>query len=137
MTKTTMMAAIKKIKFTKMTGTGNDFIIIDGRDGGFEDLDRGAFSRSICRRSLSIGSDGVVFLEKPTLKEAVFKWDFYNADGSHAEMCGNASRCAARYVVDQKIASNKEIKFETAAGLITARVIDGATVEVDMPAPQI
>jgi diaminopimelate epimerase len=137
MTKTTMTAANNKLVFTKMTGAGNDFIIIDARDGNFPDLDRSAFTRSVCRRSLSIGADGVVFLEKPTLKDTVFKWDFFNADGSVAEMCGNASRCVARYVVDHKITSNKEIKFETGAGVITTRVIDGATIEVDMTPPRI
>ena len=138
MTKITMMAkATNNLAFTKMTGAGNEFPIIDGRVDGFPDLDRSSFARSVCRRSLSIGADGVVFLEKPKLQSSAFKWDFFNADGSPAEMCGNASRCVARYAVEKKISSGPDVKFETQAGVITARVISGAMVEVDMPAPKI
>jgi diaminopimelate epimerase len=127
-----MTQTITKFLFTKMTGAGNDFLIFDAREN-FPQVDRPLFVKSLCRRSLSVGADGVLFVEKPTTAETVFKWDFYNADGSHAEMCGNAARCVARYAYEKKI-TGQNFKFETAAGIISARVRD-SFVEVDLPAP--
>ena len=122
--------------FTKMTGAGNDFLIFDARVKGFPKLDRPLFSKSLCRRSLSIGADGVVFIEKAKGPQVDFKWDFYNADGSHAEMCGNASRCVARYALEKKI-TGSHLSFETTAGVIKAKVKSNGTVEVELPAPEI
>ena len=122
--------------FTKMTGTGNDFIFIDARGKDFPSLDRALFSKSLCRRYLSVGADGVVFIETSSNPAAAFKWDFYNSDGSEAEMCGNASRCVARYAVEKKI-SKSPVKFETRVGLVEARVTESSIVEVDLQVPKV
>jgi len=120
------------VRFTKMTGTGNDFLIFDARETGFPKFDRPLFVKSICRRSFSVGADGVVFIEKPKGPQTTFKWDFYNADGSFAEMCGNASRCVARYAFENGFAG-REVSFETSAGVIEAKVLTSGIVEVEMP----
>ncbi len=110
----------KAIAFSKLNGSGNDFLLIDNRTGGIGDIDRPAFVSKVCDRARSIGADGVIFVEPS--KKVDFKWDFYNADGSHAEMCGNGGRCVARFASERKIAGSA-LAFETAAGVIRAEVV--------------
>jgi len=82
------------MKILKLQGCGNDFIFTE--DTAFENiLDKRAFVKKICQRKFSVGADGFIFLKKQTDD---FHWDFYNSDGSDAEMCGNAARCAALYI---------------------------------------
>ncbi len=107
------------IEFTKMSGSGNDFILIDNRDGSLAVGDLAAFARSVCRRQVSVGADGLFVIE-PSAK-VDFKWRFHNADGSEAEMCGNGGRCAARFAYLQGIAGQR-MSFETGAGIIDAEV---------------
>ena len=90
------------IQFTKMSGSGNDFIIIDNRVPVLDDEKKRDFVRRVCDRKMSIGADGVIFVENSD--KADIKWDFYNEDGSSAEMCGNGGRCVARYAVEKNIA---------------------------------
>ncbi|RMG60674.1 MAG: diaminopimelate epimerase [Deltaproteobacteria bacterium] len=121
-----------RIPFVKMNGTGNDFIIIDGRKGLDLGMERPEFVRRVCRRRESIGADGVIFVEPS--KKANFRWDFYNADGSSAEMCGNGSRCVARFAWMKRIAP-KKMTFETLAGIIQAEVLK-ETVRVKLTDPK-
>jgi diaminopimelate epimerase len=114
-----------------MNGCGNDFILIDNRDRRLDESLLPALVPGICRRGLSVGADGVILIEPSA--QADFRWRFFNADGSPGEMCGNGARCAARYAVLHGIAG-KELRFETAAGLITARV-DGMQVRVNLTDP--
>lgn len=107
------------IPFEKMNGTGNDFVVIDNRNGIVPLKEQSEFSRKVCRRMFSVGADGVIFIENS--KTVDFKWNFYNADGSVAEMCGNGSRCAARFAFRHKICGRK-MKFETVAGIIEAEI---------------
>ena len=107
------------IVFTKMSGSGNDFIIIDNRKPVIENSAKPGFVSQICVPKLSVGADGVIFIENSDTAD--FKWDFYNADGSSAEMCGNGGRCVAQYAYVRKIASEK-MSFETKAGIIIAEV---------------
>jgi len=107
------------ISFTKMSGTGNDFIIIDHRQRFLAGLDPAAFARSICRRKFSVGADGLILIENSATAD--FGWQFFNADGSRAEMCGNGARCAARFAYSNNIAP-AVMTFETMAGLIEARI---------------
>jgi diaminopimelate epimerase len=123
------------LHFTKMTGAGNDFLIFDAREG-FPEIDRALLAKSLCRRSFSIGADGVVFIEKTKQPHVNFKWDFYNADGSSAEMCGNAARCVARFAYENNIC-DRSASFETVAGVVHTRVLQSGVVEVDMPYPEI
>ncbi|NIA08583.1 MAG: diaminopimelate epimerase [Nitrospiraceae bacterium] len=118
------------IFFKKMHGSGNDFILIDNRDGRIGDLEAPDLSLSLCRRRFGVGADGLILIEGSS--KADFKWRFYNADGSEAEMCGNGGRCAARFAVSLGIAL-PELSFETIAGIMHAHVI-GSTVKLQLPA---
>jgi diaminopimelate epimerase len=121
----------KKIEFYKMSGSGNDFIIIDNRDLSLDVGDIREFVRKVCRRRISVGADGL-FLIEPSEK-ADFKWQFFNSDGSSGEMCGNGSRCVARYAYLKGIAG-KKMSWETIAGIISAEV-DGDVVKVKLTDP--
>jgi diaminopimelate epimerase len=121
----------RRIPFSKLNGSGNDFLLIDNRGGVMRGMDLPAFVGKVCDRSRSIGADGVIFIEKS--RRADFRWLFFNADGSRAEMCGNGGRCAARFAVERKIAG-RTLGFETDAGLIRAEV-KGATVKLQMTRP--
>lgn len=89
------------MEFTKIQGTGNDFIIIDNRKYSLTIEEISALAKNICRRKYSIGADGLISIEYPS-KNTDFKMNFFNSDGSMAEMCGNGARCAARYVYENK-----------------------------------
>ncbi len=119
------------IAFTKMSGSGNDFILIDNRSCLLDKHLLPALVTGICRRRFSVGADGVILIEPSSVGD--FRWRFYNADGSRGEMCGNGARCAARFAVINGI-GGPEVRFETDAGLIQARV-DGAQVRVTMTDP--
>ena len=121
------------IEFYKMSGSGNDFIVIDNRDLSLNVGDLPAFARKICARKISVGADGL-FLIEPS-KTVDFKWQFFNSDGSMAEMCGNGSRCVARYAYLKGIAPDK-MSFETLAGIISAEVNnDVVKVKLTDPSP--
>lgn len=128
------MARSRPIPFAKMSGSGNDFVIIDNRRDLVPRRKMPAFVKAVCRRGLSVGADGVIFIQKPRKPRAAdFRWHYFNADGGEAEMCGNGSRCAARFALMHKIAP-KGMAFETLAGLIRAEVGDkGVTVELPVP----
>jgi len=106
------------LRFTKMNGAGNDFILFDNRTGSI-DLDRNQIAQ-LCDRHRGIGADGVLLLEKPT-NRADFRMRYFNADGGEAEMCGNGARCFARFA--NKVGEQKaRISFETPAGVISAEL---------------
>nr|MDA3969996.1 diaminopimelate epimerase [Desulfobulbaceae bacterium] len=117
---------------TKMSGTGNDFIIIDHRDPFLTPEEQPAFAKKVCKRMFSVGADGLILIENSA--DADFQWQFYNADGSKAEMCGNGARCAARYAHEKSIAP-ASMSFMTQAGLIRAEV-KGDLVKLEMTLPQ-
>lgn len=121
------------LKFTKMNGAGNDFVMVDNRDGSLE-LDRAAIAR-LCDRHRGIGADGLLAVEPAQRSgEADFRMRYYNADGGEAEMCGNGARCFARYV--GKIAGPRDaVRFETMAGVITAEMV-GDKVRLAMSQPR-
>jgi diaminopimelate epimerase len=122
---------MKAIEFWKMHGSGNDFIIIDNRDGKVKEQEMSFLVRRSCRRRESVGADGVIFVTRSD--EYDFAWRFFNADGGEAEMCGNGGRCVSRYAYLKGIAG-PEMTFETLAGPISATV-NGRTVKVLMPKP--
>ena len=119
------------VTFYKMSGSGNDFILVDNRTGIVDEEDLGPFVASICRRKLSVGADGVILIEAS--ERADFKWRFFNADGGEAEMCGNGGRCAARLAYLKGIAG-PSLSFETESGIIRAEVT-GGRVKLEMPTP--
>lgn len=119
------------IPFYKMSGCGNDFIIIDNRRSVVPVGNLPGFAAKVCRRKMSVGADGLILIE--TSDAVDFKWRFYNADGSAAEMCGNGARCVARFALLNGIA-REQMQFETLAGIIKARVT-GEQAEVQMTDP--
>ncbi|ACG57851.1 Diaminopimelate epimerase [Hydrogenobaculum sp. Y04AAS1] len=122
---------------TKYQGSGNDFIIIDNRDNFvYKEIEKlglsiNEFVRKLCEQHTSVGADGVILIEKARNTKNHFSWAFFNADGSAAEMCGNGSRCAARFAYEKDIAP-KDIVFETIAGEIEAHIMDSKRVKVQL-----
>src|SRR5690242_8968134 len=118
------------LRFTKMSGAGNDFILFDNRTGSIA-LDRTQIAQ-LCDRHRGVGADGILLLEKPT-NRADFRMRYFNADGGEAEMCGNGARCFARFA--NKVAQQKaQLSFETPAGVISAELA-GDLVTLQMTEP--
>jgi diaminopimelate epimerase len=107
------------IDFFKMSGSGNDFILIDNRDRSLTVRDLPEFVRKICERKVSVGADGLIIIERSERSD--FRWRFFNADGSEVDMCGNGGRCAARFAFIKGI-SGEKLSFETRAGIINAEI---------------
>jgi diaminopimelate epimerase len=122
---------MEAITFFMMSGSGNDFIIVDNRKKVVKDNYLPGFISRICRRKMSVGADGFILIE-PSDK-ADFKWRFFNSDGSKAEMCGNGARCAARFAYVNGIAG-KNLSFETEAGVVSGQVKEDRA-KVKMPDP--
>jgi diaminopimelate epimerase len=122
---------MNQIPFYKMSGAGNDFIIIDNRDKIVEEADLNRFIVRVCRRKMSAGADGLILIEPS--EKCDFRWRFFNSDGSNAELCGNGARCAARFAYLNGIAGTT-LSFETEAGVIRAQIRD-EQVKVKMPDP--
>ncbi|MBN1625619.1 MAG: diaminopimelate epimerase, partial [Deltaproteobacteria bacterium] len=110
---------MRDIEFWKMNGSGNDFILIDNRDGKVPEKDMSSLVLGACRRRESVGADGMIFIVNSDKYD--FSWRFFNADGGEVEMCGNGSRCAARFASLTGIAGNT-MTFETIAGPVSAEV---------------
>jgi len=121
----------KRIPFYKISGSGNDFILIDNRQGIVRDAVLEQLIVGACRRRMSAGADGLILIEES--HQTDFRWRFYNADGSRAEMCGNGARCAARFAHLRGIAGPK-LSFETDVGRISAEII-GDRVKIGMTEP--
>ncbi len=122
------------LRFTKMNGAGNDFILLDNRSGSIR-LTPEQVVR-LCHRQRGIGADGLFLLVPARTGQADWAWDFYNSDGSTADMCGNGARCFARFI--QRTAgvaeANGQVSFETGAGIIRA-VFSGERVTVNLTNP--
>ena len=127
-----MSETLNRIRFTKMSGSGNDFIIIDNRELRLEKERGRELARLACRRKVSVGADGLILIENDA--KADFRWQFFNADGSEAEMCGNGARCAARFALLKGIVAKQTMSFMTLAGLIEAEV-PGDRAKVHMTQP--
>ena len=121
------------IKFTKMHGAGNDFVVLDGVRQALalspEQL------RLLADRHFGVGCDQILLVEKAQTAEADFGYRIFNADGGEVEQCGNGARCFMRFVHDQKLTSKREIKVETLGGLISPRLEQDGRVTVNMGAP--
>lgn len=121
------------LKFTKMHGAGNDFVVLDGVRQKIvlspEQL------RLLADRHFGVGCDQILIVEKAESKEADFRYRIYNSDGGEVEQCGNGARCFMRFVHDQKLTSKREIVVETRGGLISPRLEQDGRVMVNMGAP--
>jgi diaminopimelate epimerase len=122
------------LRFTKMQGLGNDFVVLDGVRQRLR-VDAGLVRRLADRR-FGVGCDQVLVVEPPEGAAADFRYRIFNADGGEVEQCGNGARCFARFVRDQGLTDKDVIAVETRAGLIRPRLLADGRVEVDMGAPR-
>ena len=122
-----------EISFVKMHGAGNDFVMIDDREGKFPVEDYQRVAAMACRPS-GIGCEGVILVQKSETHD--FKMRFFNPDGTEADLCGNGARCVAAFAREIGAAKSGKMRFETAAGEIAAEIIDATTVKIAMPAPK-
>ena len=123
-----------QLKFTKMHGAGNDFVVIDLISQRYRLRPRDV--RQLADRHFGVGCDQVLVVEPPGSPAVDFRYRIYNADGGEVEQCGNGARCFARFVRDKKLTSKRNITVETAAGIIQLRVHNRDDVEVDMGVPR-
>lgn len=117
-------------RFFKMSGSGNDFIVIDGRDGTAADMIEPDRIRRLCARGTGVGADGVVLLENDP--GADLRMLYFNSDGSRAAMCGNAALCVTGLAPRIGAAHGAEMRFRSDSGLITGRVGKGGLPEIDL-----
>lgn len=126
-----------KLRFTKMHGQGNDFVVINAVN---PPLPAGVLTpdniRHMAHRQFGIGCDQLLVVEPPVSPGTDFRYRIFNNDGGEVEQCGNGSRCFARFVVDQGLTAKKEIRVETLSGIIAPRLNDDGTVTVNMGAPR-
>jgi len=115
--------------FYKMSGSGNDFVMVDARTEGRGRLDQPDVIQSICARGTGVGADGIVFLEPSN--EADVRLTYLNADGSRADFCGNATLCTTRLATELGIGLASGLRIETDSGIVAAR-IRGGTPEIDL-----
>jgi diaminopimelate epimerase len=120
-----------------MHGLGNDYIVIDNRDGEITDKKVPQLAKKLCERRFSVGADGLLLVCSSIVADV--KMRIFNADGSEAEMCGNGIRCFAKYCFENGIAKKSEFDVETLSGIkhvwVTLRGSEVATVKVDIGAP--
>ena len=122
-----------QLKFTKMQGAGNDFVVIDGYSQSVA-LNANQI-KEIANRYFGVGCDQLLMVEKSTSANVDFKYRIFNADGGEVEQCGNGARCFARYVSEKGLSNKQEIKVETASGVIVLQLQADKQVTVNMGAP--
>ncbi len=123
-----------KLRFSKMHGLGNDFVVIDALRQSVELTP--AQARHLADRHFGVGCDQILIVEKPTQPGVDFRYRIFNADGSEVEQCGNGARCFVRFVHEQGLTDKREIRVETRSGIIAPRLEENGEVSVDMGAPR-
>ena len=123
-----------KLRFTKMQGAGNDFVVIDATQNPVH-LSH-AQIQQIANRYFGIGCDQLLMVESTDTPGVDFRYRIFNADGGEVEQCGNGARCFVRFVVDKGLTSKRDIRVETASGIITLMLQDDGQVTVNMGAPR-
>ena len=122
------------LKFAKMHGLGNDFVVIDAiRQSVHLSSEQ---IRFLADRHFGIGCDQLLLVERPTVPDADFRYRIFNADGGEVEQCGNGARCFVRCVHEQGLTDKKEIRVETAGGIVVRRLEEDGEVTVNMGAPR-
>ena len=123
-----------RLRFTKMHGLGNDFVVFDGIRQSV------ALTPEQCRRiadrHFGIGCDQILLVEAPTRDDVDFRYRIFNSDGGEVEQCGNGARCFVRFVHDKGLTAKTTIRVETSSGVIEPRLLDNGQVTVDMGAPR-
>ena len=126
---------MRSIPFVKMSGTGNDFMMIDNREGLLKEGEAPKLAQAACPRRTSAGADGIILVEKPSSSAHAYRMRIFNADGSEAEMCGNGSRCIAVFACQIGAAKEKQ-RIETIAGSLAAvAAADGLSAKVQLSPP--
>lgn len=123
------------VKFTKMHGLGNDFMVVDliSQHAHF----RPEQIKRLADRNFGIGFDQLLLVEPPGRPDVDFRYRIFNADGSEVEQCGNGARCFARFVRDSRLTDKEVIRVETAKGAIELRITEDSRVVVDMGPPRL
>ncbi len=122
-----------RMKFWKMNGAGNDFVVINNMDGTIPPAQYGAIAKHLCERHMSIGADGMMFVEQPH-GDADYRMAFYNSDGSMGEMCGNGARCICRYGYEEGLAGEIQ-RVETTAGVVIGQRISQRLYKIRLNDP--
>ncbi|WP_338860375.1 diaminopimelate epimerase [Mycetohabitans rhizoxinica] len=122
-----------KLKFTKMHGAGNDFVVLDGVRNMISPTP--ALVRYLADRHFGVGADQLLLVERPTLDGVDFKYRIFNCDGKEVEHCGNGARCFVKFVRDTGLSQARTIRVQVQHGVITLSVQDNGEVLVDMGAP--
>lgn len=125
---------MQTLKFTKMHGLGNDFMVVDAVNQAFEPA--AAPIAAWADRFRGIGFDQLLVVEKPTQAGVDFRYRIFNADGSEVAQCGNGARCFVRFVSDKGLTNKQEIVVETASGIIRPKLLDNGLVTVNMGQPR-
>ena len=123
------------LRFTKMHGLGNDFMVVDAISQQFRL--NSEMIRELANRNFGIGFDQLLVVEPPGLPDVDFRYRIFNADGSEVEQCGNGARCFARFVRDQRLTNKRVIRVQTAKGIIELRVSKDGQVLVNMGVPEL
>ena len=121
------------MRFTKMNGAGNDFILVENLHGELTQQQLSKLARTLCDRRMSIGADGLMAIV-PAKADADFGMLFFNCDGTLGEMCGNGARCICRYGYETGLAGETQT-IETTAGLVTGTRIDAKNYRIRLPDP--
>jgi len=124
----------RRLRFTKMQGLGNDFVVFDGVSERIEL--RPSDIRRLADRHFGVGCDQILLVEKATRPDADFRYRIYNADGGEAEQCGNGARCFVQFVRARGLTDKRAIRVETAGGVIEPALTGDGEVTVDMGMPQ-
>jgi len=122
-----------RLRFAKMQGAGNDFVVLDGVTGRIDVTPK--LAKRLADRHFGVGCDQVLLVEKPRSKDADFRYRIWNSDGGEVEQCGNGARCFVRFVHDKGLTKKNEIRVETLSGIIVPRLESDGQVSVDMGAP--
>ncbi|HEX5125766.1 MAG TPA: diaminopimelate epimerase [Rhodocyclaceae bacterium] len=122
-----------KLRFTKMHGLGNDFVVIDAINQVVDLAPEQA--RFISDRRFGVGCDQILIVERPTRPDVDFRYRIFNSDGSEVEQCGNGARCFVHFVREHGLSSAREIRVETRSGIIVPRMGEDGLVTVDMGVP--
>lgn len=125
---------MKTLKFTKMHGLGNDFMVVNAIEQQFDPKEAPLAQWS--DRFRGVGFDQLLVVEKPSSEAVDFRYRIFNADGGEVEQCGNGARCFVRFVVDKGLTDKQEILVETASGVIVPKLLDNGLVTVNMGKPK-
>lgn len=129
------------IEFSKLSGSGNDFVCIAGIDGSYDALladpkRLARFAQTICRRGLGVGADGLIFASRPEIEGvADVSAHFLEPDGSESELCGNGTACFVKFLIDEQHFPAGEIRILTQAGVVRGRPVDVPYMRVCIPIP--